>query len=223
MNCAITKHLPCSVCGLVTFRHHNWFLLMENRWLDRLKILSWHSSLARQADIKSACSREHLKVLVAYWLEQASLRLASPAQHPAILFAEYPDSLEIDLDPPSGGRVIGELSVCREPRSRGWAGSPAELECILDALTPAETEGGRRPVEFRVVDPPRESSQSWAEHPWAADPWAAHPWAPQLPSTGSLSPQARPTHSVVRQPVTSQPSAAQSRSLSGHSPGLAPY
>src|SRR5271169_580901 len=137
MNCAITKRSPCSVCGLVTIRHHNWFLAMENRWFDHLKILTWHGSLAQQAEVKSACCREHLKVLVAYWLEQASLRLASPATHLPIPLAGYPDHEEIDLNRHSEGRVIGELSVCREPLSRSWAGSAETLECILDALIPA--------------------------------------------------------------------------------------
>ena len=160
MNCAITKRLPCSVCGLVTLRHHNWFLAMENRWLDHLKILTWHSSLAQEADVKSACSRGHLKVLVAYWLEQASLRLTSPANYLPIPVAGYPDNNEVDLNPRWEGRVIGELSVCREPLSRGWAGSPEALECILDALIPAETGNKSDVGGFRLFEPPLEPSQS---------------------------------------------------------------
>jgi hypothetical protein len=42
MNYAITKRFPCSACGLDTIRHAGWFLVVENRWLDRLKILPWH-------------------------------------------------------------------------------------------------------------------------------------------------------------------------------------
>jgi hypothetical protein len=160
MNCAITKRLPCSVCGLVTLGHRNWFLATENRWLDRLKILTWHSSLAQEADVKSACGREHLKVLVAYWLEQASLRLASPANHLPLPLAGYPEHDEIDIKPHSVGRLIGELSVCREPLSHGWAGSPETLECILDALIPAETESKLRGVAFRMFEPSPGPSQS---------------------------------------------------------------
>ena len=160
MDCAITKRLPCSVCGLVTLRHHNWFLAIENRWLDHLKILTWHSSLAKQPDVKSACGRDHLKVLVAYWLEQANLRLASPANHLPIPVAGCPDKDEGELDQHSEGRMIGELSVCREPLSRGWAGSPETLECILDALIPAETESEPSAIEFRIFEPPLEPSQS---------------------------------------------------------------
>lgn len=160
MNCTITKRLPCSVCGLVTLGHRNWFLATENRWLDRLKILTWHSSLAQRADVKSACGREHLKVLVAYWLEQASLRLACPANRLPVPLAGYPEHDEIDIKPHSEGRLIGELSVCREPLSRGWAGSPETLECILNALIPAETESDSRGLGMSVFEPSPEPSQS---------------------------------------------------------------
>ena len=165
MDYAITKRLPCSVCGLVTLRHRNWFLAMENRWLDHLKILTWHSSLAKETDVKSACCREHLKVLVAYWLEEASLRLAFPGTHLPIPLAAYPDHDEVDLNLHSEGRVIGELSVCREPLSRGWAGSPETLECILDALIPADSESTPRAAEFPIFDPLPGSSQSRFSRP----------------------------------------------------------
>jgi hypothetical protein len=165
MDCAITKRLPCSVCGLVALRHHNWFLAMENRWLDRLKVFTWHRSLAREQDVKSACCRLHLKVLVAYWLEQASLRLATPANHLPIPIGGYADDDELDLSADSGGRVIGELSVCREPMSQGWVGSPETLESILDALIPAEIEIKRSSAEFRIFEPPLEPSRSRFSQP----------------------------------------------------------
>lgn len=175
MNCAITKRLPCSVCGLVTLRHSTWFLAMENRWLDHLKILTWHSSLAQETDVKSACGREHLKVLVAYWLEQASLRLTSPANYLPIPLAGYPDNDKVDLNPHSEGRLIGELSVCRQPLSHGWAGSPETLECILEALIPAETESQPRAVEFGIFDPPPEPAQSRFSQPQPSQPRLAQP------------------------------------------------
>src|SRR5258708_19199792 len=71
MDKLITKRSPCSVCSLDTFRRTGWFLVVENRWLDRLKILSWHASLASQKDMKSVCCRQHLKTLIAHWLNQA--------------------------------------------------------------------------------------------------------------------------------------------------------
>jgi hypothetical protein len=91
MDYAITKRSPCSVCGIDTFRRTGWFLVVENRWLDRLKILSWHSSLASQKDMKSVCCRQHLKTLIAHWLTQASLRLP-PAQYPPLPIGSDPNS-----------------------------------------------------------------------------------------------------------------------------------
>jgi hypothetical protein len=169
MDCTITKRLPCSVCGLVTLRHDRWFLVMENRWLDHLKIFTWHSSLAREADVKSACSRQHLKVLVAYWLEEASLRLASPAHRLPIPVAGIPDRLDPDLDPHAAGCMLGELSVCREPLSRGWSGSPEALECILEAIVsttivPATNDRLRPAVRIRIADPAPEAWPGLALH-----------------------------------------------------------
>ena len=77
MDFLLPKRLPCAMCGVVALRHEGWFVVAENRWLDRLKILTWHSSLASQRDIKSACCREHLKAVVIHWLNQASLRFLS--------------------------------------------------------------------------------------------------------------------------------------------------
>jgi hypothetical protein len=61
MDYAITERAPCSVCGLGSFRHTGWLLVIENRWLDRVKIQSWHGSPATQKDMKSVCCRQHLK------------------------------------------------------------------------------------------------------------------------------------------------------------------
>jgi hypothetical protein len=96
MESAITKHSPCCVCGLDTFRHTGWFLVIENRWLDRLKILSWHSSLASQKDMKSVCCRHHLKTLIAHWVTQSSLRL------PAVDHPPLPSNTFLTLSSPSG-------------------------------------------------------------------------------------------------------------------------
>jgi hypothetical protein len=148
MNYAITKRSPCSVCGLDTFRRTGWFLVVENRWLDRVKILSWHSSLATQQDMKSVCCRQHLKTLLGHWLTEASLRLP-PAHHPPLPFGSDPTLADFDLDPHSVGRLLGELSVHRESFSRGWSGSPAALECILDALVSIAGEDEPYALEFQ--------------------------------------------------------------------------
>jgi len=152
MDFPITKRLPCSVCGLDTFGHKGWFLVIENRWLDHLKILSWHSSLAVRKDMKSACSRQHLKTLISHWLTQASLRLP-PALLPPLQIGGEPTPKDIDLGPDSIGRLVGELAVHRESFSRVWSGSPAALEYILDALITIGAENKPQTLEFHLQDP----------------------------------------------------------------------
>ncbi|MGB6385115.1 MAG: hypothetical protein WBE52_01765 [Terriglobales bacterium] len=156
MDYSIAKRTPCSVCGLDTFRHKGWFLVVENRWLDRLKILSWHSSLAVQKDMKSVCCRQHLKTLIAHWLTQASLRLP-PANIPPLPIGSDPRLTDVDLGPDAVGRLVGELSVHRESFSRVWTGSPAALEYILDALITIGAENKPHALECQLFDPPPES------------------------------------------------------------------
>ena len=156
MDYAITKRSPCSVCGLDTFRHTGWFLVVENRWLDRIKILSWHAALASQKNMKSVCCRQHLKTLIAHWLTQASLRLP-PAHNPPLPIGSDASLSDVDLGPSSVGRLVGELAVHRESFSRVWSGSPAALECILDALITIGAENKPQALEFHLYDPPEPS------------------------------------------------------------------
>jgi len=157
MDYAITKRSSCSVCGIDTFRRTGWFLVVENRWLDRLKILSWHSSLASQKDMKSVCCREHLRALIAHSLTRASLRLP-PAHHPPLPIGSDPTLTDFDLGPHAVGRLIGELAVHRESFSRVWSGSAAALECILDALITVGDENRHHSMEFQICDLPQQSS-----------------------------------------------------------------
>jgi len=156
MDYPIRKRTPCSVCGLDTFRHTGWFLVAENRWLDRLKILSWHPLLARQKDVQSVCCRQHLRTLIAYWLTQASLRLP-PSHRLARPQASDPTLSDVDFGSRSVGQLVGELAVHRESFSHVWSGSPAALECILDALVTIGAENKPRAMEFQLSDPP----ESW--------------------------------------------------------------
>jgi len=156
MEQVLTKRPPCSVCGLDTFRHTGWFVVGENRWLDRLKILSWHSALASQKDMKSVCCRQHLKTLVAHWLTQASLRLP-PSHYPPLPIGSDPSLADFDLGPHSVGRLVGELAVHRESFSRVWSGSAANLESILDALLTVGAENRPHTLEFRLSGQPESS------------------------------------------------------------------
>ncbi len=156
MDNPIRKHSPCLVCGLDTLRHTGWFLVVENRWLDRLKILSWHPSLARHKGVHSVCCRRHLKTLIVHWLTEASLRLP-PAQRLPVSIGSDPSLTDVDLGPQSLGRLVGELAVHREPFSSVWSGSPAALECILDALVTLEGENEPNALQFQFqpFNPPK--------------------------------------------------------------------
>lgn len=156
MNYAIKRRSPCSVCGLDTFRHTGWFLVVENRWLDRIKILSWHAGLANHQNMKSVCCRQHLKALIGHWLTQASLRLP-PALDPPLPIGSDASVSDLELGPNSVGRLVGELSVHRESFSRVWSGSAAALECILDALITIGAENKSQAMEFHLCDPPEPS------------------------------------------------------------------
>jgi hypothetical protein len=155
MDYPITRRSPCSVCGLDTFRHTGWFLVAENRWLDRLKILSWHSSLAAQKGMKSVCCSQHLKTFVAHWLTQASPRV-TPADFSPSIGSGF-GATDPDPGPDAVGRLVGELAVHRESFSRVWSGSPEALECILDALIKIGAENKPHALEFRLFDPPESS------------------------------------------------------------------
>jgi len=144
-----TDRSPCSVCGLDAFYHTGWFLLVENRWLDRLKILTWHPSLAARKDVKSACCRRHLRILITHWIDQASLRL-SAGDDPPMPITSDPARADLELSSRLLGQLVGELSVYREAFSHGWTGSKASLEYILDALIPAEPETQTYAIELEA-------------------------------------------------------------------------
>ena len=152
MGLLIPKRVPCSVCGVVTFRHEGWFLLVENRWLDHLKILTWHSTIAARKDIKSACCREHLKALVAHWLDHTNPRLLFRADTLPMPITSDPAQTEINLNSRAAGRLVSELSIHRESFSRVWTGSPEALECILEALIPAPSEKMTQALDFAFFE-----------------------------------------------------------------------
>lgn len=136
MNQPSTTTASCAVCGVQTNYHASWFLVAENRWLDRLKILSWHPTLADQAEIQSVCGEEHLKVLILHWLTQANLDL----HHGNDTSLAFPVGDPEDSERASAGRLLGELAVHRNPRSRNWSGSLQMFESIVNAITGGEAK-----------------------------------------------------------------------------------
>jgi hypothetical protein len=123
----------CSVCGTEANNHSDWFLVVENCWLDRLKVLDWHPLLAEQAAMRCVCGKLHLKTLITHWLTHANLQFLA-AGVPDWTLATGTDPVEPACGAFSMGRMVGELAIHREALSRAWSGSPEALECILNAL-----------------------------------------------------------------------------------------
>lgn len=158
----LAYRFSCVVCGVETKRHGGWFLVVENRWLDRLTVLSWHPLLARQARMQSVCSKQHLKTLLTHWLTHANLQfLATGSSHWAVTGdagSSEPDSVTLGVS-----ELVGELTVHRESLSRVWTGSPETLECILNALIGGLETRPRAP-EFPPLDPATEYAPECAFH-----------------------------------------------------------
>lgn len=177
------KIFPCTVCGLETDHHAEWFLVAENRWLDTLKILSWHPLLAEQAHMQSVCGKHHLKTLLTHWLTHANLQfLARGAPHLAVASDTRP--IEAETGVISVGKLVGELSVHRESLSSVWSGSPEALECILNALISRMRTIPHAP-EFPLVNCTPETPREYALY--------APPNSPSAPSScASPSPELAP-------------------------------
>ena len=144
------NRLSCVVCGIETKRHAGWLLVMENCWLDRVRILSWHPVLARERRMRGVCGKQHLKTLLTHWLNHANLQLVASGvspRPPALDNSQSGSNYYVF----SVGNVVGELAVQRESLSRVWTGSPETRECILNALIGDIGECPQAPV-FPVAD-----------------------------------------------------------------------
>jgi hypothetical protein len=151
-------NVTCSICGELGFGEDGWFVLVENRWTDRLKILAWNEALASGAGAHVACGAAHVQQLVVHWMTMGSLeypfaeapRRATMPKLPHI--KEIPRA-EADL---RGTRVVGELAVHRESLERILQESPESLAPILEALTSALTNDEDRNAREEDRDENRE-------------------------------------------------------------------
>jgi len=129
----------CAICGEERSASDIWFLIAENRWEDKLKVLRWNECLAAHEDIQSACSPAHVQELVVHWMTTGSLDYpfartslgAGPTRRCGDVLAA---KSYVDL---SSAQQIGELAVHRESMERVLVESPQSLKVILDALLAA--------------------------------------------------------------------------------------
>jgi hypothetical protein len=144
-----TVTVTCEICGEQGLGEDGWFVLMENRWTDRLKILAWNEALAWADGAHLACGAAHVQQLVVHWMTMGSL------EYP---FAESPRTSTIGTDRRAreirkteadfgGLHVIGELAVHRESLERILQERPESLAAILEALTSALTSKEDRQIK----------------------------------------------------------------------------
>jgi hypothetical protein len=163
----------CAVCGRESSEHAGWFLVVENAWLDRVKILSWHPALAEQDQMQSVCGKRHLQILVTHWLTYANLNFVL-FRIPEFALTANADATEAKPEPPSAGRLVGELAVHRESLSRLWTGSPEARESIFRALigdsglmeTPPHVATGQiaEPVPFEPAAAPTLANEFFKQY-----------------------------------------------------------
>ena len=149
----------CSICREEQVALAGWFLVMENRWTDRVKILSWNPALISRAGVHAACCASHVQQLVVHWMATGSLEYPFAQNRP-----KPRHSLQRKHQPPpdiaerepemQGAKVLGELAVHRESLERVLAENPESLAGILKALLSAL---GEAPVS--AVEPELEEVQ----------------------------------------------------------------
>ena len=138
----------CAICGEERSASDIWFLLAENRWEDKLKVLEWNHRLAVQQGIQPACCPAHVQELVVHWMTTGSLDYpfarTSLGAEPARRCSE-PWTPKSDADT-SDARQIGELAVHRESMERVLVENPQSLKSILDVLLNALRQTTRSEV-----------------------------------------------------------------------------
>jgi hypothetical protein len=143
----VTPVIPCAICGEPHTNEDGWFLLTENRWTDRIRVLVYDPVLATQEGIVCSCSRAHVRELVVHWMITG--RLDYPfALAPTVPLDDSPNRdftetrpVEVDV---RGSRIVGELAVHRESLTRILLENPQSLSGVLEALIAAL--GGSSPV-----------------------------------------------------------------------------
>jgi hypothetical protein len=129
----------CAICGEANSAPSQWFLVTENHWEDKLKILEWNSLLASQHGIHLACSPSHVQELVVHWMATGSVHYPFAQTNswnmPARRWSD-PSKLRPVINT-RGVRTIGELTVHRESMRRVLDENPGSLKSILEALSGA--------------------------------------------------------------------------------------
>jgi hypothetical protein len=128
----------CAICGEANPDPSQCFLVTENHWEDKLKILEWNGRLAGQHGIHLACCPSHVQELVVHWMATGSVSypFARIASHsPARRWNDL-NKLRPVVNT-TGVRTVGELTVHRDSMRRVLSENPESLKSILNALQEA--------------------------------------------------------------------------------------
>ncbi len=133
----------CAICLEPRTETDGWFLLTENRWTDRLKILGWNDAVVSKPGVQAACGAAHVQQLVVHWMATGSLNYPFAQSGPAEGRRAHPAGngrLGARVEPDTmGSKVLGELAVHRESLERLLREDPQSLGSILAALISALT------------------------------------------------------------------------------------
>lgn len=136
----MSSQVYCAICGEPRSVGENWFLVTENRWTDRLRVLGYNSALATQEGIFCACGSLHVRELVLHWMITGQLDYPFARLAPEVPSGLRPNptagtaGAEPDI---SASLVVGELAVHRESLTRVLCENPQSLSGILEALLAA--------------------------------------------------------------------------------------
>jgi hypothetical protein len=128
----------CAICGSENPIHGSWFLIIENSWADRVRIIPWDICLAGQPEILMACSAAHTCDILHQWVALGSLT-TTPELTPHLPYPkEYlaqdanigSDSLFLHAWNLAGSSQPVELAVCR----RSLQLNPELTKSVLDAV-----------------------------------------------------------------------------------------
>ncbi len=133
--------MVCTICEQERVGVDGWFMLTENEWLDRLKVLAWNDTLAVREDVHCLCCVAHVQELVAHWMATDSLeypfaRLPFTRKRARRRRAAPLTGQSRAFDSPAG-QVIGELAVDRESLRWVLRENPYSLITIMEPLLSA--------------------------------------------------------------------------------------
>ena len=120
----------CTICGRKKTKP-DWFLIAENRWEDKLRILEWNDRVAWMSGVQEVCCPAHALELVVHWIRTNSLSYPFERAQPVSMRQKPATKNDPDT---SGARQLGELYVDRESIKRVLDENPNSLTVILDEL-----------------------------------------------------------------------------------------